>query len=363
MEPYTPTTTKGTTRSIYTFIHSFLVPNGRITSDYVRFQAFDTLQGCSSYLRGILATSSVLRVSKDPETVVAYRWAFNHGVGMLVAMMLNQWVGWMGSEIKQARLAADVLNDVALTIEISLPYVRDEYVTYLMLLATTMKCMCGFIAGATRAAVTAHFAVDNNEADVAAKEGNQENLVTVMGLVLGGIFVKRFSREGEIISMFIVLTVLHVYWNFKAVRALRLQTLSFQRFQIAVELYIEGERPTVRAVNERERILFVNQLKMDGKVEDYVGTSVPGDGYFICLDERRIFFRRGEMRAKGFFHFIMLTASGGQFEEKSWREFKNSIKDEGWNIEDMGEEQGGYLERKKKATARTRSRSRRKKKI
>ena len=38
-------------------------------------------------------------------------------------------------------------------------------------------------AGATRASITAHFALEGNLADVSAKEGAQETAVTLVGLV------------------------------------------------------------------------------------------------------------------------------------------------------------------------------------
>jgi hypothetical protein len=48
--------------------------------------------------------------------------------------------------------------------------------------------MCGVSAGATKASLTAHFALDSNMADVQAKEGSQETAVTLLGLLAGGAF-------------------------------------------------------------------------------------------------------------------------------------------------------------------------------
>ncbi|GMH77323.1 hypothetical protein TrRE_jg4432 [Triparma retinervis] len=297
--PYTPTQTLNQSSTLRRKIHGYLVPTGAISTDYFAFQVFDTLQGCSSYLRSILATSSVLQVSTEPSTVVAYRWAFNHGVGMLVSLFLNSHVEFFSKDIRQSRVLADVLNDAALSVEMALPYVPVAWVAPLMLVATTMKCMCGFISGATRAAITAHFARDGNEADVAVKEGNQENLVTAAGLVMGGLFVRSVGSERSVIGAFAVLTYLHVVWNLAAVRQLRLRTLSFQRYHIAVALYFNNIRPTRSLVNKCEMFFYRRPKGAggNGKVEDFwEGMEKNSDSdYYVSRD--RLFFKRGARSA------------------------------------------------------------------
>lgn len=316
-------------QTLRTSLTSYLIPSGETSLDYLGFQSFDTLQAACSYLRSILATSSVLSVSTDPSTVVAYRWAFNQGVGMFVSLFLNPFVPYFSTSIKQSRLLADVLNDVALTIEITLPYVPPSTVVFLMLVATTMKCMCGFIAGATRAAITSHFALSSNEADVAVKEGNQENLVTVVGLALGGMFLACFSSSTSILVAFFVLTFLHLVFNYIAIYSLRLRRLSFQRFHIAVAIWRGCKTPNSRLVNEGERLFYREPRGVGGKnkVEDYfnregVVEGTQSRGYFVSRD--RVFFRRGVCRARGYFHFLMMR---GEFQRR-WEEvFQEDAKD------------------------------------
>ena len=259
---------------------------------------------------------------------------------MFVSVFLNRYVETFSSDIKQSRMLADILNDLALSIEIALPYVPESCVAFLMLLATTMKCMCGFIAGATRAAITAHFALDGNEAEVAvkvrlgsekwrrrgvpgnnysplppppSKEGNQENLVTVVGLVMGGAFVKFFSSEVSIIVAFVVLTFLHIIFNMMAVWCLRLRKLNFQRFHIAVALYYNNFSPTNKLVNWCES-LWYSQPKGAwgaGRVEDFLEVMESNPDYHVSED--RVFFRRGADRAMGYFHFLMLRGENDDF--------------------------------------------------
>lgn len=232
---------------------------------------------------------------------------------MFVSVFLNRYVETFSSDIKQSRMLADILNDLALSIEIALPYVPESCVAFLMLLATTMKCMCGFIAGATRAAITAHFALDGNEADVAVKEGNQENLVTVVGLVMGGAFVKFFSSEVSIIVAFVVLTFLHIIFNIMAVWSLRLRKLNFQRFHVAVALYYNNFSPTNKLVNWCESLWYSRPKGAwgAGRVEDFLEVMESNTDYYVSED--RVFFRRGADRAMGYFHFLMLRGENDDF--------------------------------------------------
>ena len=43
----------------------------------------------------------------------------------------------------------------------------------------------GVAGGASRAALTQHFAKDDNTADISAKEGSQETATTLLGMLLG----------------------------------------------------------------------------------------------------------------------------------------------------------------------------------
>ena len=75
--------------------------------------------------------------------------------------------------LKEWRLFADLINDVGLTIDLLTPLVPKELLLPVMSTATVCKAMCGVSAGATKASITAHFALKGNMADVAAKENAQ----------------------------------------------------------------------------------------------------------------------------------------------------------------------------------------------
>jgi hypothetical protein len=70
------------------------------------------------------------------------------------------------------RLFADVLNDVAIFIELLAPIFPAIFVL-IACLASVAKAIVGVAGGATRAALVQHQARRDNMADVSAKDGSQ----------------------------------------------------------------------------------------------------------------------------------------------------------------------------------------------
>jgi len=88
-------------------------------------------------------------------------------------------------------------------------------------------------AGATRASITAHFALRDNLADVSAKEGAQETAVTLLGLLAGGALASSLGDSALTCwAAFLLLTLLHVWANWRGVGSLALDTVNRQRAAI-----------------------------------------------------------------------------------------------------------------------------------
>lgn len=86
---------------------------------------------------------------------------------------------------KKWRIRADILNDVAMGIEIlALPHLT-EYSTFILCVTTLMKAIVGVAGGATRSALTQHHAIRGNLADVASKDNSQETCVNLIASFVG----------------------------------------------------------------------------------------------------------------------------------------------------------------------------------
>ena len=206
---------------------------GSVQPEYLRFQAYDTVQAACSYLRNILTTSAILRGAGVGEgaaspMAAAVAWVLRDGFGLTGSLLFSWGVGaGFDANVKEWRLFADVINDVGLTLDMLAPLTGSPSAfAATAALGALCKSICGesardsprpraprlrarsplpreitargaaathasdlgTVAGATRASITAHFAKGgNNLADVSAKEGAQETAVTLLGLLVGSM--------------------------------------------------------------------------------------------------------------------------------------------------------------------------------
>ncbi|TMW66928.1 hypothetical protein Poli38472_012044 [Pythium oligandrum] len=217
-----------------------------VSEDYLTFQFWDTMQAMCSYLRGVLATQSVLQsvgVGDDKATplAAALQWVLRDGSGMIGGLTFAYVVGpKFDMNVKRWRLFADVINDVGLTLDMIAPYF-PSLVTEILCVSSVCKTMCGVAAGSTRSSLMTHFAKRDNMADCAAKEGSQETAVKLFGLIFGMYFANAVnSSKDSVWVAFILLTLVHVFANFNAVSCLCIPTLNRQRAHILVERFLEG---------------------------------------------------------------------------------------------------------------------------
>ncbi|OQR80777.1 hypothetical protein ACHHYP_17211 [Achlya hypogyna] len=234
-----------------------------VSEDYLSFQLWDTCQAMCSYLRGVLATQSVLEsVGVGNETITplaaALQWVLRDGSGMLGGLFFAYGVGpKFDANVKFWRLYADVINDIGLTLDMFAPFF-PAYVTEVLCISSVCKAMCGVAAGATRSSLTAHFAKNDNMADIAAKEGSQETFVTLCGLLFGMYFANAVNHSRTSVwTAFVLLTAVHVVANYKAVTSLRIPTLNRPRAWLAVTHFRAGRthRLSIANINAMEAIL------------------------------------------------------------------------------------------------------------
>ncbi|KAH9196250.1 hypothetical protein AeNC1_001769 [Aphanomyces euteiches] len=233
-----------------------------VSHEYLTFQLWDTCQAMCSYLRGVLATQSVLEsvgVGKESVTplAAAIQWVMRDGSGMLGGLFFAYMVGpKFDANVKFWRLYADVINDFGLTLDMLAPFF-PLWVTEILCVSSVCKAMCGVAAGATRSSLTAHFAKQDNMADIAAKEGSQETFVNMCGLLGGMYFANVVNHSRQTVWMaFLVLTVCHVIANYKAVSALCIPTLNVQRAFLAIQRFRSASNQplTVTSINQAETI-------------------------------------------------------------------------------------------------------------
>ena len=92
-------------------------------------------------------------------------------------------------------------------------------------------------------------------AEVAAKEGAQETAVNLVGLLAGMVLAHHVNRSPVAIwTAFVLLTLLHVLFNYLAVTCLRLRHLNRGRLNQALAQFWRGDHVSIRTANNAERI-------------------------------------------------------------------------------------------------------------
>ncbi|KAM3754754.1 hypothetical protein ACB098_03G189500 [Castanea mollissima] len=241
------------------------VPEGfpsSVTPDYVPFQVWDLLQGLSTYIRMMLSTQALLSaigVGEKSATVIGatFQWFLRDLTGMLGGILFTFYQGSnLDCNAKMWRLVADLMNDLGMLMDLLSPLFPSAFV-FIVCLGSLSRSFTGVASGATRAALTQHFALQNNAADISAKEGSQETVATMIGMALGMLLAR--VTTGHALSIwfcFLSLTMFHMYANYRAVRCLALTTLNPERSSIVFQHFMKtGQVLSPETVSKMEHVL------------------------------------------------------------------------------------------------------------
>jgi len=107
-----------------------------------------------------------------------------------------------------------------------------------------LYAVVGVAGGCTRAAVTQHQAIADNAADVSAKDGSQETLVHLVGLLLGLALAPHLEAAPAEATWLccLLFSALHVFANVRAVRSLALGVLNERRAQIVMREWLTSRK-------------------------------------------------------------------------------------------------------------------------
>ncbi|XP_049494674.1 RUS family member 1 isoform X4 [Panthera uncia] len=248
-----------------------------VSPDYLPYQLWDSVQAFASSLSGSLATHAVLLGigvgnAKASVSAATATWLVKDSTGMLGRIIFAWWKGSkLDCNAKQWRLFADILNDVAMFLEIMAP-IYPIFFTITICTSNLAKCIVSVAGGATRAALTMHQARRNNMADVSAKDSSQETLVNLAGLLVSLLMLPLVSDcPGFSLGCFFFLTALHIYANYRAVRALVIETLNEGRLRLVLKHFLQrGEVLGPTSANQMEPLWTASHRFLA------VSVSIPG---------------------------------------------------------------------------------------
>jgi len=234
-------------RGLLGTVRQVFLPDGyphTVSKDYLEYQVWDTLQAFASSVTGSLATAAVLEgvgVGDAAATPLAatLTWILKDGAGMVGRILFAALVGTsLDHDCKRWRMFADITNDLVMLIELLARFLPRPLVLPVLCLAGVGRSLVGVAGGATKAAVAQHQALNSNMADLAAKDGSQETLVNLVALCLNLVLLPLVSGDLWLTGcLFVILTLLHIYANYRAVSCLVFSTLNSARLKIAVDCW------------------------------------------------------------------------------------------------------------------------------
>ncbi|XP_017882483.1 RUS1 family protein C16orf58 homolog isoform X2 [Ceratina calcarata] len=217
---------------------------------------------------GTLTTHSIMQgvgVGEAAATplAAAITWILKDGTGMVGRIVFAWWNGTdLDGQCKKWRLFADILNDLAMGLELLLPYF-SPYSLGILCVSTAMKSIVGVAGGATRAALTQHQALQNNLADVSAKDGSQETCVNLIASFVGILILSMVHSGRYVLELYLILVMVHLYANYSAVKALCLNSLNEDRLALIVKSYVLNEViPVPEEINKKESVLLLRKPTM-----------------------------------------------------------------------------------------------------
>ncbi|XP_078441846.1 root UVB sensitive protein (Protein of unknown function, DUF647) isoform X2 [Wolffia australiana] len=162
----------------------------------------------------------------------------------------------LDSHAKMWRLIADFMNDIGMLMDLISPLWPSALIP-IVCIGSLSRSFTGVASGATRAALTQHFSLQNNAADISAKEGSQETVATMVGMALG-MLLAQFTRGQPFVIWFsfLSLTMFHMFANYMAVRCLSLVTLNDERSWLLLKHFMKtGEALSPKQVSELEHVI------------------------------------------------------------------------------------------------------------
>lgn len=232
-----------------------------VTPDYTPYQIYDSAQAFASTIAGLLASRAVfvgMGVGSENASLVTTMLLYiaQETIGRVATILFaHQFSQRIETEVKFYRFFADIVNDIAFVLDCMSPAMPIFAQVLTLCISNACRAMCGVAGGSSKAILSSHFAKAGNIGELNAKDGSQETVVSLVGMWVGGLVVSKVHGTVATWSCLIPLLTLHLWANWKAVKSVRLSSLSLERACILFRGVLEGRMRSVDDVNQQESIL------------------------------------------------------------------------------------------------------------
>ncbi|KAH6986278.1 vitamin B6 photo-protection and homoeostasis-domain-containing protein [Ilyonectria sp. MPI-CAGE-AT-0026] len=234
-----------------------------VSDDYFAYQTYDSLQAFFSTITSLLANRALLQGlgvgdANSSATFALLLTILKDAMSRVATIVFAQQFGLrIEPDAKKYRFLADLFNDTAFFLELYSPYFGPWGKIVALTSGEALRALCGVSAGASKAALSVHFAKHDNLAELNAKEASQETAVGLIGLLVGTFLVKHVENHQSVVYLMIGLVFAHLWMNYLGVRSVCMTNLNRQRATILFHEYLKtGKVLTPTEVARRESIIF-----------------------------------------------------------------------------------------------------------
>ncbi|KAF3915852.1 hypothetical protein AA313_de0201080 [Arthrobotrys entomopaga] len=232
-----------------------------VTEDYLEYQIYDSLQAFSSSIAGLLSSRAVLQAvgfedSNASTTAAILLNILQDSIGRVATILFAHRLGSsLEPECKRFRFAADIFNDSALIFDCLSPLFPKSIRVMVLCTAGTLRALCGVAGGGSKAQLSVHFAKWGNVAELNAKDSSQETVIGLTGMLAGSLVISSITSKTASWIAMLLLIAIHLWTNYRAVKAVTMITLNRQRANLVISTFAEtGAILTPKDVARRERI-------------------------------------------------------------------------------------------------------------
>ncbi|KAF7561552.1 hypothetical protein G7046_g2609 [Stylonectria norvegica] len=238
-----------------------------VSHDYLAYQTYDSLQAFFSTITSLLANRALLEGlgvgdANSSATFAMLLTILKDAMSRIATIGFAQQFGLrIEPDAKRFRFLADLFNDTAFFMELYSPFFGPWGKVVALTTGEALRALCGVSAGASKAALSVHFAKHDNLAELNAKEASQETAVGLVGLLVGTLVVRYIEDHRSVVYLMTLLVFAHLWMNYLGVRCVCMNTLNRQRATILFEEYLKsGKVLTPAEVAHLEAIVYYTPI-------------------------------------------------------------------------------------------------------
>ncbi|KAI1826839.1 DUF647-domain-containing protein [Xylaria intraflava] len=328
-----------------------------VTSDYTPYQIYDSLQAFSSTIAGLLSSRAVLQGfgvgdATSSATGAVLLTVLQESTGRLATILFAHRLGRaIEPECKYYRFLADIFNDSAMFLDVLSPSLPGPAKVVALCMSGVLRALCGVSGMSAKASLSAHFARSGNLAELNAKDGSQETVISLLGMLAGSVFVRFVQGRLAVWLWTLTLLGIHLWTNYQAVRSVQMRTLNKQRAtMVLTEFSRSGHVLRPDQVAAKERILHWRKPNIDYACNHPVAGEIAASdlqafqhaSYVIVngIKGQRIYLKKGATTVDAIRAWI--TALDGPRSVVN-EEFWKAIASAGWDLETGAMETGPSL--------------------